>query len=54
MTARHIPEWLASQLLDRGAPHVTVRSETVAELHARILDEQGLVWDDATQAWVKA
>lgn len=51
---KNIPAWLASQLLERGAKEVTVRSETVAELHARILEEKGERWDNATQSWVKA
>lgn len=51
---KNIPAWLASQLLERGAKEVTVRSETVEEFHAGVLVEKGERWDNATRAWVKA
>jgi hypothetical protein len=31
---------------------MTESSTATLELHARILANQGLVWDDTTQAWV--
>lgn len=53
-----LPAWLAHNRkveADIERPLVGVnRSETVEQLHARILRERGERWDQPTQRWVKA
>ena len=49
-TGTNLPAWLVSELVDRGHEVVT-RSETLAEMHARIEAEQGQVWNAGTRRW---
>lgn len=51
-SARPLPTWLVSQLVDRGHTMITL-SETPDEFAARILRETGERWDAATQQWIK-
>jgi hypothetical protein len=51
---KNLPAWLAHELALRSNRGISGRSETVAELHDRMRREQGIVWDDASQSWVKA
>ena len=49
-----IPAWLATEIQLRNDKCRLVRSETVEDLHARILRDRGERWDAKTQRWVKA
>jgi hypothetical protein len=53
MTKSNLPAWLVTEIALRTTGIIT-RSETVEQLHARILREKGERWDNATQSWVKA
>lgn len=49
----NLPEWLRHELALRSPKGVVVRSETVEQLHSRILAETGEHWDAERQEWVK-
>lgn len=50
----NLPDWLVTEMALRSDKGIVTRSETVAQLHARLRRERGIEWNDASQSWVRA